>query len=113
MSLAVTGLVQMLTSERVLGYKNMEINMATEPETSTKSTYSIPISQYKYQPYTSHQELLCKSLIPFIYCAHGMASEEFVCPTYRTGNLHNTCKVLQTLFLVASIFETVNSYYTT
>jgi len=65
MSLAVTGLVQMLTSERVLGYKNMEINTAAEPETSTKSTYNIPISQYKYQHYTSHQELLCKSLIPF------------------------------------------------
>jgi hypothetical protein len=113
MSLAVTGLVQMLTTERVLGYKNMEINIAAEPETATKSTYNIPISQYKYQHYVSHQELLCKSFIPFINCAHGMAREKFVCPTYCTGNLHNTCKVLQTLFLVVSIFETVNNYCTT
>jgi hypothetical protein len=50
----------MLTSERVLKY-NMEINKAADPKTLTKSTNNIPILQYKYQHYTSHQELLGKS----------------------------------------------------
>jgi hypothetical protein len=49
----------MLTSERVLEYDNMEINKAADPETLTKSTNNIPNLQYKYQHYTSHQELLC------------------------------------------------------